>query len=310
MSAPAGYFDYPFRRPGLDHDRFPHRALRDAPPVRWPNDARIALWITVDAEHFPMDMQAKPFLPLGGAERIAPNTWDYTMRDYGNRIGIYRIMKLLDARNLRATVSMNAQTAVRYPSLLREITGRGWEVMASGVDMKHLHHGLVPPAQEAQQISTALTTLRSMSGQAVRGWHSPAHSESAITPDLVAAQGVSYLTDWVNDDMPYVMRTDAGELVCMPLTYELSDKRVLFLQNQSVAEWERQVTDAFDCLYAEAANGGGRILSLSVAPWVIGQPYRIQALARVLDHVLAQAAVWNATGDEIVTAWEAGGGRA
>src|SRR5262245_27887609 len=102
MSVLVDYFAYPRRRPGVDHDRFPHRYLVDAPTVAWPGGAKLALWVTVHVEHFPMDMSAKPFLPIGGIERSYQAGWEYTMRDYGNRVGVFRVMKILDKHGLRA----------------------------------------------------------------------------------------------------------------------------------------------------------------------------------------------------------------
>lgn len=308
MTALNDYFDYPHRRPGLDHDRFPHRYLRDAKPVIWPGGARIALWLTVDVAHFPMDMDGKPFLPPGGMSRMPPCVWDYTLRDYSNRVGIYRVLKVLDRHGVKATAATSGVIAERYPSLLADLAASRWEFMANGLDMKQLHYGGLDPESERRQVETALQLLRDKTGQPVVGWHSPAHNESAVTPDLVAGAGCRYIADWINDDMPYRLATSAGSLVQMPLTYDFSDKRVLFTQNQSLAEWEGQVLAAFDFLYDEAASQGGRILSLSLAPWVIGQPYRIGALDRVLTRILARPGVWVATGAEIADAWIAGGG--
>lgn len=288
-----GYFDYPHRRPGLDHDRYDHRYLVDAPAVAWPNGAPIALWITVPVHHFPLDMTARPFVPAGGMTRVAPDVWNYTLRDYGNRVGIFRIMRMLADRNLTATAAMSARIAERYPVLLDAIVGRGWEVMASGMDMGRLHHGGLPIEEEKALVDDSFAILRRASGQPVTGWHSPEFSESSNTPDLVAAAGGDHVADYLNDDMPYAMRTKAGALTAMPLSEELSDKKILYVQNQPLAAWEQQVLAAHDVLRAEGEGGAPRILSLTLTPWVIGQPYRIQALARVLDAILAAGPIWN-----------------
>jgi allantoinase len=106
------YLDYPLRRPGNDHGRFPHRYLSDEKPASWPGGASLLLWITIHAEHFPMDMPSKPFMPLGGMDRPAPSVWDYSTRDYGNRVGIFRIMRVLDRYGLKASVAMRSYGAV------------------------------------------------------------------------------------------------------------------------------------------------------------------------------------------------------
>ena len=301
---PASYFDYPWRRKGLDHHRFVHRNLPQAKPIVWPGKARVALWGAVHLGHFPMDMTAKPFAVPGGMERPYPSYWDYTQRDYGNRIGVYRLMKALDARGLRATALMNAVLATRYPALMKEIAARRWEIAAAGVDMGSVHHGGLPEADERALVKRAVDTLRG-AGAAVRGWHSPAHSQSMRTLDLVAEAGLDYVTDWVNDDMPYPVTTAAGGLTAMPLAWDMSDQRLLFQQHMATEDFIDQVKRAFTTLYAEAATGGGRVLTLTLTPWVMGQPHRIRALGALLDHILGHAGVWPATGAEIVDAWRA-----
>jgi allantoinase len=304
MSAGGDYFHYPHRSPGPDHARYEHRYLEQAAPVAWPGGKRLLVWATVHLEHFPMDMPRTPFLPLGGMERPPPSVWDYSMRDYGNRIGIYRLMKVLDAYGIRATAAMNSVVAERYPVLLGDILKRGWEIAASGVDMGQLHHGQVPRDVESERVERSFATLRRLTGQRVEGWHSPAFSQSSHTPDLVAAQGARWIGDWINDDMPYRFNTSAGPLTQMPISYDMSDRKILFLHNQSAAHYEQQIGAAFDCLHAESATAaGGRILSLSLSPWVIGQPSKIATLDRLLKRFMAGAGVASATGGDILKAW-------
>ena len=176
MSGPGipNYLDYPWRRRGLDHDRFAHRNLPQAKPVAWPERARVALWIAVHVGHFPMDMPRTPFVATGGVDRPYPSYWDYTQRDYGNRVGIYRLMRALDARGLRATALMNAAVATRYPALVKEIAASRWEVAAAGLDMGHLHHGGLAEAEERALVAQSVAVLRDAFGPQIRGWHSPA----------------------------------------------------------------------------------------------------------------------------------------
>src|SRR6185503_4244906 len=176
-------------RRGLDHDRFPHRNLPQAKPVVWPGNKRVALWIAVHVAHYPMDMRPMPFAVPGGMERPYPSYWDYTQRDYGNRVGIYRLMRALEARGLPATALLNSVVATRYPALAAEIAASQWEVAAAGVDMSRLHHGGLAEAEERALVTEAVGTLRGAFRSKVRGWHSPAHSESMRTLDLVAEAG-------------------------------------------------------------------------------------------------------------------------
>jgi peptidoglycan/xylan/chitin deacetylase (PgdA/CDA1 family) len=134
----------------------------------------------------------------------------------------------------------------------------------------------------------------------VHGWLSPANAVSDNTTDLVSAVGCQYTADWVNDELPYPMKTSGGQLWSMPLGYELSDVRLITGYNQRAAEWAEQVVDAFDYLYREASGDDGRLLALPLHPWVIGVPHRIGQLARLLDHICAHQGVWSATGRQIL----------
>lgn len=304
------YFTYPNRGPGLDHARYAHRYMRSLPKFEWPGGKRLLVWITVHLEHFPMDMPNKPFVPIGGMDRPYPSVWDFSTRDYGNRVGIFRLMKVLDRHGMRATAAMNSEVAARYPYLLAEILKRDWEIAASGVDMGKLHHGLQYRESEQALVEQSFETLRRLSGQPVTGWHSPAHSQSQNTPDLVAAQGATYIADWLNDELPYEFATSAGPLTQLPLSYDLSDRKILFVQNAAIGDYEQQIEAAFTLLDAESAERGGRILSLSLSPWVIAQPSNIRTLDRLLARVAASEGVACATGGEIRDAWQALGVKA
>ena len=303
MSITDSYFDYPWRGERLDHERFRHQTLFTRRPVTWPGGARIALWITVHLEFYPLDMTNQPFRVPGGMERPYPDYWDYTLRDYGNRIGVYRVMRLLDRYGLRATGAFNSDVAKRYPELARAVVDRRWEVMASGVNMAKLHVGGMPVEAERALVVESVSTLRRIAGVPVTGWHSPVHSESDATLDLVAAEGIEYVADWINDDLPYPVTTKTGTIHAMPLTHEWSDRTLLWQYHQSSADFTTQVVEAFRVLYAEAGRHGGRILSVALHPWIIGQPHRIRALDAALRQITSHAGVWNATGAEILDAW-------
>ncbi|KPJ80257.1 MAG: hypothetical protein AMJ58_09175 [Gammaproteobacteria bacterium SG8_30] len=307
MTVPRTYVSYPHRRPGMDHDRYPRDNVFARAPLRWPGGARVALWLMPLVEFFPLDMplNAAP----GGMTRPYPDYWNYTLRDYGNRVGVYRILRALDARGLKASVAFNSRAAERDRFLLDQVVRRGWEVVAMGTDMARIHRTDVAQEVEAEWVRESLSVLRRLSGQPVTGWVSPALSESFRTPDLVAAEGVEYLCDWLNDDLPYAFRVDGGgAFFGMPQGHELSDLKLMSEYGHSASQYAEQVIDCFEFLYREAAEYGGRILSLPLRPWLIGVPHRIGALERILDHVVARAGVWSATGAEILASWRAQAG--
>ena len=292
---------YRHRRRGLDHDWFIHESTFKRPAIAWPGHKRIALWITVPIEFFPLDAPTLPVRPLGGLDRGYPDFWGYSNRDYGTRIGVYRIMRVLDALGLRATAAVNAVVATHYPRIIQEIVRRNWEIVANGIDMGHVHHGKLELEKERELIQRARDTLSKSSGKRIAGWHSPGHSESTNTLALLAENAFEYVADWANDDLPYMMKTAAGPLCAMPLTHEWSDRVLLLQHNLTIEDYEAQVLHAFYRLCAEAERyESGRILSLSISPWITGYPHRISALERILAKVLDTESVWHETGLEIV----------
>jgi allantoinase len=303
MSLPDDYIRYPHRRYGIDNDRYDWSTLPRRDPVEWPDGAKVALWIVPMLEYFPLDAPQKPFIAPGGSTTPYPDVRNYSARDFGNRVGAFRVFKALDRHGLKASVAFNSKVAERYPFLMHEVTRRGWEVMSHGVDMGKLHHSEVDLETERGYVQESLSVLREMSGQPVTGWISPARSESMNTLDLVAAEGVEYVADWVNDDMPFPLKTSAGDIHSMPHTHEISDQHIILHMSQTEREYTEQICDHFNVLHREAETQGGRIMTLTIHPWCTGQPHRIKMLEDALAHIMGHDGVWSATGTEILAAF-------
>ena len=304
MTLDAEQLQYPHRRRGMDHERYDFSLLSSRPPVTWPGGAGVALWVNLAVQFFPLNQPGKPFAPPGGMSTPYPDLRHFTLREYGNRVGIVRCLEALDAFGIRPTFAVNAALAERCPSLLDRLVRRGDEIIASSWHMGTLHHGELAPDEERAIVEKALTTLRERTGQAVEGWVSPARSQSRHTPDLLAAQGVRYMGDWINDELPYAFNTEAGELVALPLSLELDDQFLIGANLHSEWEYAAQIIDACDFLAAEAAKTGhGRLLTVSVHPWLMGQPHRIAAFESALEHLAGCGSIWSASASEIVAAW-------
>lgn len=302
MSLDREHLEYPYRKHGMDHDRYQWSMLRDRTAIRWPEGKTLALWVNVSVQHFPLDQRGVPFAPPGGMTMPYPDLRHFTLRDYGNRVGIYRVLDALERFGVTASFAVSGQLVARTPGLIRDLASRG-EILGHGWNMDTPHFGGMDRSDESELISRSLDALRSCSGQPVRGWLSPGRNESEHTPELLVANGIEYLCDWVNDDMPYPFRTEEGELLAIPLSTELEDRFVIQNNLHSEQSWREQVCDACDFLGNEAVREGGRLLALSIHPWLMGQPHRIGHLEAVLDHVMARDDVWTATPAEIAAHW-------
>lgn len=295
------YLRYSARHRGLDHDWFEYRSATARPRIIWPGSSQLALWVTVPLEFFPMTGGNAPFRPTGALDRPYPDLWGYAARDYGLRIGIYRILKALEERGMRATAAVNSAVVRHSPKLVNLLVQRNWEIMCSGVDMGTLHFGGLDKDIELEQIRSALLELRSAHFDFV-GWHSPGFSQSMNTMEFLAGEGIQYVADWVNDDLPYDIKTRQGRVVAMPLAYELSDRKIMVEHDRTMDDYVSMVMAAAKQLRSESADSG-RILSLSVSPWIIGYHHRIAAFERMLDQILDDGPVWLATGREIFEAY-------
>lgn len=307
MPLPEDYNSYPARRYGMDQDRYDWSDLFARKPVVWPGKARVALSIVTHVQWFPLDMPAKPFKAPGALSMPYPDYRYYTNRDYGNRVGLYRVLSVLAERGLRTSFAVNGAIASRYPAAVATIAKAGHEIIGHGLDMGRVHHSGLSEAEEDGLIAETLQLLRGATGQPVESWLSPGRAQGYETPELLVKNGIRQALDWANDDMPYDMRTRNGGLMAFPLAYETDDRVVATEYHHSEPEWVRQVKDRFDVLYRESATHGGRVMSLPLHTWISGMPYRVAYLAEVLDYMLKHEGVWTAPVAEIAAAVRAQG---
>jgi allantoinase len=303
MTLDATYLEYSKRRYGMDHNRYEWSMLVDRPPVTWPCGKTLALWINVSLQHFPMNPVGNPVKLPGAMSMPYPDLRHYTLRDYGNRVGIYRFLRAFDRYGIKPTFAINAQLAERYPALLDAVLERGDEIIGHSWSMDTPHAGGLELNDEATLVERSLDRLRALSKRPIRGWLSPGKLQSEHTPELLKANGIEYCCDWVNDEMPYRFHTTGGDLWLMPLSTELEDRFVLLDNQHAEASWAQQVIDACEFLLEEAQQQGGRILAVSLHPWVLGQPHRMKHLEAVLDHLSTKSQVWSASAGEILDAF-------
>lgn len=301
MTLDPSYLDYPKRRHGYDHDLFNWSALHQRKPVQWPDGKSVAVWVCVSLEWFPITPSDTPFRAPGHMQTAFPDYRHYTARDYGTRIGFYRLLDAFAAAGIKASIATNSAIAERYPSIIADCVAAGHEIIAHSTTMNGTIASGLPIEEERALIATSLDTLERHSGTRPQGWLSIARSQSWNTPDLLKNAGVRYCCDWVNDELPY--RFNNG-LINLPLNHELSDRQMIATQQLSVDRYTQGLEDAFDWLAREAKLSGGRMLPMHVTPYIVGLPYRIDAFEALLARLAARPEAWFATGEKIVSVWE------
>ena len=305
---PENYLDYEQRSYGMDHQLYNWSMLTDRKAIKWPNGKKLALWINVSVQFFPMDQKGKPFKVPGGMTMPYPDLRHFSLRDYGNRVGIFRVLKALDKYQVKSTFAINSRLVQQAPYLVRKLAGRDDEIICHGWDMDTIHYGDAAQSEENNEsalIEKSLNVLRQATGKPIKGWLSPAKNQSENTSRYLKENGIDFCCDWVNDDMPYPFNSTAGALWNMPLSTELDDQFILQTNLHSEESYLTQICDACDYLIDEAKEQGGRILTLNIHPWILGQPHRIAVLEKVLAYIMSKDEIWSASASDILSEFTA-----
>ena len=279
-------------------DRIAYSAAPLRQPFRWPGGAQIALWVAPNIEHYeylPQKIRVRDPWP-----RVPhPDILGYGLRDYGNRVGVWRLMELFDRLGLRCTVSLSMAVLDMYPDIAEAMLTRRYELMSHGLYNTRYHWNITED-EERTAIQECQEIHQRHVGSVLPGWFSPAASNTWNTPDLVAEAGIGYLCDLYHDDQPTPVRVRSGELFSLPYSMEINDS-IAWRRGQEAAGFARKICDEFDTLYAEGALHG-KVMNIAVHPFIMGQPHRIEHLEKALQYVLGHSGVWCATGSEII-AW-------
>jgi len=292
----------PNLRLGMDHDLYGYDPLNENRAIlKWPNDARIAVCVIVNMEQWewvqPEDAYRSP--SLASAPGPYPDITSWSAREYGHRVGVFRVLDVLDKHGIKPTVAMDTLTAENYPWLVKHHVSRGDEIIGHGISLSRMITSRMSEQEERDYIQTSLTSLNKATGATPAGWLGPEFGESTRTPALLGEAGIRYTCDWVNDDQPFRMNTPQGELYALPVNLPLDDVSALVDRNLGMDTYVQIIEDSFDVLYAEGAQNG-RLLVLNLHPFIIGQAFRIRGLDKALDYIAHRDGVWTATGSEII----------
>ena len=272
---------------------FTYSPIVRRPRLTWPNGARVALWVIPNIEFFSLEER-----PGGHGGGKIPDVPLWSERDYGNRVGVFRLMQVLDRHGIRATVALNSNLCAQHPVIIEEGQARRWEWMGHNqTNTRRLNE--VPPGEESKVIHDSLAEIARATGVRPAGWLGSGLQETWDTLDLLAAEGVEYVCDWCNDDQPYLMNLEGGrKLVSLPYSHDINDKPAFEHRNRTAAEFQEMICRQFDVLYREGEESG-RVMAIAIHPYLTGLPYRIGAFDAALEYICRHEGVWRATGSEI-----------
>lgn len=276
--------------------RVPFEAITDRQPLRLPGDARTAVWVIVNVEHWSADGAMPRSLlppPMGGA--LLPDIPNWAWHEYGMRVGFWRVMDMLKARQIRASFAVNGSACRVYERACAAARDAGWDFIGHGFVQRPMH----TLDDQAQAIDDTISAIRDLTGTPPRGWESPGLTETMETPDLLAAAGIEYVCDWPLDDQPVPLSTASGPLLSLPYPVEINDVVITAVHGHSSEEILRRGRDQFDRLHHEGEDNA-RIMGISLHPYLSGAPHRIGYVEKLLDHILAHDNVVVWTGSEIL----------
>lgn len=279
------------RDPGL-YDWWPYHGR---PKIRWPNGARLAFWVAPNIEFYEYDPPPNPHRTPW--PRPLPDVHNYSHRDYGNRVGHWRMMEAMDRYGVRGSVSLSVAMCRHHPEIIAECAARNWEFFSHGIYNTRYSYGM-DEAQERAIIEDSIATVREATGQRIAGWLAPALTHTERTMDLLAEYGILYTCDLFQDDQPQPVKVKKGRLISMPYSLEINDVIAYNTYLASPRHYGEMIKRQFDQLYAEGEESG-TVMCIPLHAYLVGHPHRVGALADALEYITRHEGVWVTTAREI-----------
>jgi allantoinase len=282
----------------MDNQLYGYSPITEREPIRWPDGARVAFYVGLNVEHFHLDRPSTSLVEATAS--LVPDALNYGWRDYGNRVGIWRVIEALDRHGVRASVLLNSEVTEHYPEIIRAGLGRDWAWLAHGSTNSTLHADLGEDEERAA-LADIVTAIEKATGRRPRGWMGPALTETFRTPALLAELGLSYVLDWTNDDQPYALNVPG--IFSVPYSVELNDLGIFTMHGLTGPDFLQMFTDHLDQVYADSADSG-RVVALALHPFVIGQPARTKYLELALEYVMNHPGIWITTSDDLLAHYQ------
>lgn len=287
----------------MDNSLYDYSPIVSRPKLSWPNGARVAFYVGLNIEHFEVDKPATSI--FGATAPLVPDPLNFGWRDYGARVGIWRMIEALDKYKMRASVLLNSDVCSHYPQIIEAGKQRNWAWLAHGKNNSIFQTGMDVDA-ERKYLKSVVDTIAAATGQKINGWLGPALTETFETPRLLRELGLSYVLDWCADDQPFPLNVPG--MLSVPYSIELNDITMFLGKSLSGEDFCQMVVDQFDQLYKEGAQSG-RVMALCLHSFVINQPFRQKYLEKALEYIAKQPGVWLTTSDEIAAHYLASQGR-
>lgn len=281
-----------------NNPRIKFRLSSDGPRLAPPGGKSIIVHVVVNLEVWPFDKQMpRAILEHPHRKVPMPDIANFSWVEYGLRCGVPRLMEIFAARGIPVSNFMNAAFPEFYPRCADSALKAGWDLTGHGL----FQRSLLYEDDERAVIQESIERYKTFCGSQPRGWLGAGYGETLHTPDVLREFGFEYLHDWMVDDVPVWMDTSHGPMAALPYALDMNDVMIFLMERHSVEEYVKRFQDSVDW-YAAQETGQPRVVTIALHPHIIAPPYRINALCRVLDMLLARDDTVFMTGSAI-TDW-------
>jgi peptidoglycan/xylan/chitin deacetylase (PgdA/CDA1 family) len=273
----------PARVPGSalrTHARYTYSPIVRRAPFRWPNGARLAIYFALGLEQYSFgEGLTEDLVPAMPAPDVLNTSW----RDYGNRVGAWRILEAFRSQGMPLAILLNSALCEHAPELVASCHAAGCELIAHGYSNSDTLAGM-SEADEAAYLRRVALQLQGVTGKPPAGWSSPWIAETALTPDLLQEAGYGYLLDWCMDDQPVWIRTRGGRILSVPYSQEINDSSAIIGRKVGADEFSGMIIDQFEEM-RQTPGDEPLVMSVVIHSFISGQPFRLRALRRALAHI-------------------------
>lgn len=267
------------------HGRYSYSPINQRPDYSWPGGRRLAVYVALNLEHFAFGEGLGAILAPGGPE---PDVLNYAWRDYGNRVGVWRLLDLFRELEMPVALLVNSTIYDYCPEVVQAFRKRGDEIVAHGRTNSE-RQSILSEVAEAELIRETTQAIAHHEGHPPQGWLGPWIAQSHATPDLLQEAGYTYHLDWCHDDQPTWFKTRQGRILSVPYPQEVNDIPAIAVRRASAQEFADMIVDNFDELLEQSAQQP-LVYGIALHAYIVGQPFRLRHLRWALRHVAEKSA--------------------
>ncbi|MBC8226756.1 MAG: polysaccharide deacetylase [Gammaproteobacteria bacterium] len=291
--------------------KYPYIPIVNRRKLSWPENKRLAIIITINLETWDLTKKTdKPYY-AGGPPILpdllpgnVPDFPNYMWREYGQRVGVWRLFELFDRLGIKPGCTVNAETCNRRREMVDAAMKRGYELIPHNFEQGELLTNFYNnPKKEEELIKRTLKVFEETTKTKPKGWLSSSLRGTLNTADILVRNGLKFYCDTMNDDQPYMIETPSGEITAVPYNNEINDFTLLTRRGHTTDEFRDILLEEMSVLYEESITTA-KIMNIGLHPHVSGRAYRIRAIKEFIQEAQKLEGVWWTTRSDL-TDWYA-----